>query len=446
MDIYSDLANSAILEIGSYNVNGALRDHAAPTTKYVGVDMEQGPGVDLVVTPGEALPFEDESFDLVMASSVFEHDPCFWKTFLEMCRTVRTGGYIYISAPSNGTFHRYPRDHWRFYPDCGEAFVAWAAAHDIEVLLVESFVADRKAEVYNDFVAVFRKGSGTEGLPDDFIYKKCMAYNVHVWNSAELVHPREQTEDMVLIAAMRSEIARLKAAVDQGNMRIQAADKARDEAVLKVQQQEEAAQKAWVERCVVEQLLRKTEEDLRAAQQQGSDALQDAHALRRELATAEQALLRLRDEAAGMGVARDKMQQDFEQQLASSEAIRFALEDRVRTLSVDLEVARRELDERSSASDAQSAELRSTLDQHARHARWLEDVAVVLAAEPWWWGLVPAGWHRSLRDRKLHEMGLFDAGEYLKINKDVESSGMDPLVHYVRHGIKENRGGIHSIP
>jgi SAM-dependent methyltransferase len=121
MNIYADLRTDSILEVGSQAINGSLREIALPTTRYFGIDIEEGEGVDLVIEQGEPLPVENDSFDLVIASSVFEHDPCFWMTFLEMCRATRDGGFIYINAPSNGVVHRYPQDNWRFYPDSGRA-------------------------------------------------------------------------------------------------------------------------------------------------------------------------------------------------------------------------------------------------------------------------------------------------------------------------------------
>src|SRR5947209_906429 len=121
MNIYADLKKASVLEVGSKAVNGSLRENVLPTTRYVGVDIEEGEGVDVVVEPGKPFPVEHNSFDLVMASSVFEHDAFFWLTFLEMCRVAKEGGYIYLNAPSNGVVHRYPQDHWRFYPDCAKA-------------------------------------------------------------------------------------------------------------------------------------------------------------------------------------------------------------------------------------------------------------------------------------------------------------------------------------
>jgi hypothetical protein len=78
--------------------------------RYVGLDFEAGAGVDFVVKPREAWPVEDSAFDLVMVSSVFEHDSTFWRTFVQMVQKAKPGSHIYVRAPSNGTVHRYPQD------------------------------------------------------------------------------------------------------------------------------------------------------------------------------------------------------------------------------------------------------------------------------------------------------------------------------------------------
>src|SRR5579859_5779437 len=107
--IYVD-AYAQVLEIGSQNVNGSLRDFAPVYGEYVGVDIVDGPGVDIVLDDSGGLPFPNDRFDAVIASSCFEHDQMFWLTFLEMTRVVKDGGYLYINAPSNGNYHSYPYD------------------------------------------------------------------------------------------------------------------------------------------------------------------------------------------------------------------------------------------------------------------------------------------------------------------------------------------------
>lgn len=187
-----------ILELGSQNVNGSLRDFSKKNWKYVGADMVEGEGVDIVVDIGKPLPFEDKSFDYIVTSSVFEHDQFFWETFLELVRLTKIGGYIYINAPSNGTFHRFPVDNWRFYPDSGIALQNWARKKGFDVTLIESFIGLRKNDVWNDFCAIFAVGSA-EIPKTGFIHELIPCENILKINETEVVNLKNETEDMRLI-------------------------------------------------------------------------------------------------------------------------------------------------------------------------------------------------------------------------------------------------------
>lgn len=157
---YSLGATIRILDIGSLNVNGTLRSVAPEGCEYIGVDMVAGSGVDVVVEESARLPFEDGSFDVVVSSSCMEHDVFFWLTFLEIIRVLKRGGLFYINAPTNGFYHRYPNDYWRFYPDAGKALEEWGKQNGNEIELIESFVLPQwEGELWNDFVAVFHKKS-----------------------------------------------------------------------------------------------------------------------------------------------------------------------------------------------------------------------------------------------------------------------------------------------
>ncbi len=52
-----------------------------------------------VVAFGDDLPFEDSSFDFLINSHVFEHQPNPLKCLLEWCRVVRPGGIIFSVVP-----------------------------------------------------------------------------------------------------------------------------------------------------------------------------------------------------------------------------------------------------------------------------------------------------------------------------------------------------------
>ncbi|MCO6414921.1 class I SAM-dependent methyltransferase [Siccirubricoccus sp. KC 17139] len=151
---YLGAGPARVLDIGAADVNGSLRSVAPPGTTYVGADLGPDRGVDVVVAPGAPLPFAPESFDAVIATSCFEHDPAFWLTFLHMAEVLRPGGHLYLNMPSNGAYHGYPGDVWRFYPDAGLALAEWARRQGVAMQLVESGTLPRGVDGWNDFVVV----------------------------------------------------------------------------------------------------------------------------------------------------------------------------------------------------------------------------------------------------------------------------------------------------
>jgi SAM-dependent methyltransferase len=95
--------NQRVLEIGSYDLNGSVRQFF-PTNQsgnYVGVDLCEGPGVD-VVGFGHEIDFDDESFDVTLSCECFEHDPHWSKTFTNMHRMTKPGGVVAFTCASLG--------------------------------------------------------------------------------------------------------------------------------------------------------------------------------------------------------------------------------------------------------------------------------------------------------------------------------------------------------
>lgn len=151
----SEFVNPVIVEIGSQNVNGSIRD-IAPPSKYVGLDFQNANGVDIVLTDPYSFPLPDQYADIVVTSSCFEHSELFWLSFLEGVRILKPNGLFYINAPSTGKYHAYPVDCWRFYPDAAKAFVTWAKrnGYDLSVEYTKMHEGEWK-----DFVVVYRKNS-----------------------------------------------------------------------------------------------------------------------------------------------------------------------------------------------------------------------------------------------------------------------------------------------
>lgn len=147
--------NTTVVEIGSQDVNGSLRQVCPPSFSYVGVDFQEENGVDIVLDDPYVLPFLNESVDIVVSSSCFEHSEMFWLVFLEILRVLKPKGIFYLNAPSTGSFHRYPVDCWRFYPDSGKALITWAKRSGYSAELLESYT--QKGGEWQDYVSIFIK-------------------------------------------------------------------------------------------------------------------------------------------------------------------------------------------------------------------------------------------------------------------------------------------------
>jgi SAM-dependent methyltransferase len=204
-----------IIELGAMNVNGTLRDACPETATYIGLDIEAGAGVDIVIQPHAPLPISSEVADIVIASSVFEHDMYFWETFLEMVRIAKPQGVLYINTPSNGAYHRYPSDNWRFYPDCGKVLENWARRNRYPLTLLESFIAERQGDVWNDFVAIFVKGTPQDENKNRLLYKRIFCSNVWRFDQTEVLFKREASEDMILIKQLQERLESLRALLDR---------------------------------------------------------------------------------------------------------------------------------------------------------------------------------------------------------------------------------------
>ena len=148
-----------ILDVGSRDLNGSLRPFCPAGAQFVGVDLEDGEGVDVVLTDPYAYPFDDRHFDLVVSTSCLEHDPMFWLTFLECLRVVKPDGFVYFNCPSNGPYHAFPSDHWRFYPDAGQALQGWGRRVGQPNWLVELFIGPLMPddETWKDCVMIFSR-------------------------------------------------------------------------------------------------------------------------------------------------------------------------------------------------------------------------------------------------------------------------------------------------
>ncbi|HEX9008235.1 MAG TPA: class I SAM-dependent methyltransferase [Patescibacteria group bacterium] len=121
IEIISDCLNSPkkILEVGSRQAvnQNDLADlrNLFPESKYIGLDMQPGPGVDLVAS-AENLPFPDKSFDVVFCLETLEHANKPWLICAEIERVLKPTGFAVISSQQNFPIHMHPSDYFRYTP------------------------------------------------------------------------------------------------------------------------------------------------------------------------------------------------------------------------------------------------------------------------------------------------------------------------------------------
>ena len=165
-----------IVEVGSYSFTGLTAasvlklaqfpelNFPSLNVNYTGIDHIAGPNVDVVIGMETELPFADNSVDVIISTSAFEHDQMFWITFLELLRILKPNGFLFLQAPSAGVEHRTPTDNWRFYRDAPFALEKWARYSGKAVDVATSYIHDsketRKVSLWADHSMIFWKPCG----------------------------------------------------------------------------------------------------------------------------------------------------------------------------------------------------------------------------------------------------------------------------------------------
>lgn len=87
---------------------------------YVGLDIESGLNYDNIRPDffwnGIAMPFENETFDVVLSTEVLEHvlNPDIY--LLEVKRVLKPGGVFFFTVPFLMPLHEIPYDYYRYTP------------------------------------------------------------------------------------------------------------------------------------------------------------------------------------------------------------------------------------------------------------------------------------------------------------------------------------------
>lgn len=100
------LSGRAVVEIGSYDLNGSAREVLQPgTASYVGVDWREGPGVDVVSLGHVYRPGNGQSFDVAVSCQALEHDPHWRATLARLVGLVASPdreGWVIVTCAGPG--------------------------------------------------------------------------------------------------------------------------------------------------------------------------------------------------------------------------------------------------------------------------------------------------------------------------------------------------------
>jgi hypothetical protein len=121
---YAEQLKGPYLEVGSkdYGSTQDLRELFVSRGKYVGIDAEDGPKVDMVLDITEDFnkidaKLQGQRFGTIFCLSVLEHCANPFKMADNMTHLLQEKGRICISVPFSWKIHAYPGDYWRFTPE-----------------------------------------------------------------------------------------------------------------------------------------------------------------------------------------------------------------------------------------------------------------------------------------------------------------------------------------
>lgn len=110
-----------VLEIGSLIVPGqenlSVRKYF-PDAEYIGIDMQEGNGVDIVINCIDYCLNHENEFDLILCLDMLEHAKYPYNVVDRAKDALNPDGLLLVTSVFNFPIHEYPNDYWRFTPEC----------------------------------------------------------------------------------------------------------------------------------------------------------------------------------------------------------------------------------------------------------------------------------------------------------------------------------------
>ena len=153
-----------IYEFGSLQVPGQeefadLRPFF-PDKHYIGADMQEGPGVDIVLNLHN-IDLPSGSAGTVLMLDTLEHVEFVRKAIEEAHRILKADGILVISSVMNFPIHDFPYDYWRFTPEAFRSLLKPFTTSMVEFAGEKNFP--------HTVVGVGVKGSASENLMNDLL-------------------------------------------------------------------------------------------------------------------------------------------------------------------------------------------------------------------------------------------------------------------------------------
>jgi SAM-dependent methyltransferase len=100
-----EITKETVVDIGAYDINGTYKS-LFPEAKYIGVDTNPGPNVDVIINSPEWDKLKN--VDVVISGQTLEHVADIPALMASIFDVLKSGGIACIIAPSAGEAHYYP--------------------------------------------------------------------------------------------------------------------------------------------------------------------------------------------------------------------------------------------------------------------------------------------------------------------------------------------------
>jgi predicted nucleic acid-binding Zn-ribbon protein len=431
---------SKILEIGSQDINGTVRDFFPNGSEYLGIDIGPGKCVDLII-PGELIQLPDNWADITISTECFEHAQNWQQVLENMIRITRPTGLVILTfAGFERTAHGTLDSLAEWSPYTASYYKNLIPEDIYQAIQVGRYFASHAFEVnsqsHDTYFWGIRNDQPLAVEPDTLrtLEEKLVRAQGQLGQSVQkIVELNHQ------IAERENQITNLRLELDaRGNALVERNQslEAKESEIIQLNQQisHHEQQLAAVTQQFGDQIKERDSRIVQLDQQRVERDTSIAH-LSQQLAERETTILGLHEQMTGLNT-----------EVASLKPLLQQRENQVVSLTSRLDSSSRELLAiHQSMSWKMLAPVRTIGVRYPRLAKANRRLFKVI-----WWTVtlqLPARllprlkfYRRYFRDiRLIQNSQLLDVDWYLSHYPDVGQTGVSPLQHYLQFGAYEGR-------